>query len=102
MDEQTYARIPNELKVRELRFRVQQPGFRVNELVLVTTTLDAEEYTKEDLAALLLERWNVELDIRAVKEVMQMDVLRYIWLEMVTKEIWIHLRVASKRMLRAA
>jgi hypothetical protein len=55
MDEQTYAQIPNELKVRELRFRVQQPGFRVNELVLVTTMLDAEEDTKEDLAALFLE-----------------------------------------------
>ena len=35
MDEETYAQIPNELKVRELRFKVQQPGFRVNELVLV-------------------------------------------------------------------
>jgi hypothetical protein len=31
---------------------VDQPGFRVNELVLVTTMLDATEYTKEDLAAL--------------------------------------------------
>ena len=37
MDEETYAQIPNELKIRELRFKDQQPGFRVNELVLVTT-----------------------------------------------------------------
>jgi len=91
MDEETYAQIPKELKVRELRFKVQQPGFRVNELVLVTTMLDAEEYTKEELADLFLQRWNIELDCRAIKDVMQMDVLRCQSPEMVKKEIWIHL-----------
>ena len=35
-----------ELEVRELRVTVEQPGFRVNELVLVTTLLDAEGYAK--------------------------------------------------------
>ena len=34
--------------------KVERPGFRVNELVLVTTMLDAEEYTKEELADLFL------------------------------------------------
>ena len=42
MDEETYAQMPDELKIRELRFKVEQPGFRVNELVLVTTMLDAD------------------------------------------------------------
>ena len=68
MDEETYAQIPNELKIRELRFKVKQPGFRVNELVLVTTMLDAEEYTKEDLADLFVRRWNIELDLRSIKD----------------------------------
>ena len=36
--------------VRELRVTVDQPGFRVNELVLVTTLLDAEEYAKQEVA----------------------------------------------------
>ena len=45
MDEKTYAQIPNELKVRELRVAIKQPGFRVDELVLVTTMVDAIEYT---------------------------------------------------------
>jgi putative transposase len=61
MDEQTYAQIPEELTVRELRVTVDQPGFRVNELVLVTTLLDAETYTKREIAGLFLERWNIEL-----------------------------------------
>jgi hypothetical protein len=75
MDEETYAQIPDEMRIRELRIKVEQPGFRVNKLVLVMTMLD-EEYTKEDLAALFLERWNIELDLRSIKDVLQIDVLR--------------------------
>jgi Transposase DDE domain len=91
MDEDTYAQIPDELKVRELRITVKQPGFRINELVLVTTLLDAEAYTKEEVADLFIERWNIELDLRAIKDVLQMDVLRCLTPEMVEKEIWMHL-----------
>ena len=40
MDEATYAQIPEQLTVRELRVKVDVPGFRVDELVLVTTLLD--------------------------------------------------------------
>jgi hypothetical protein len=91
MDEETYAQIPDQLTVRELRFKVEQPGFRVNELVLVTTMLDVVEFTKEELADLFLQRWNVELDLRSIKDVLQMDVLRCKSPEMVEKEIWTHL-----------
>jgi hypothetical protein len=91
MDEETYAHIADTLPVRELRVTVEQPGFRVNELVLVTTMLDAEKYTKKDIAKLFLERWNIELDFRSIKHVLQMDVLRCKTPEMVRKEIWMHL-----------
>jgi Transposase DDE domain len=91
MAEKTYAQIPNELKVRELRVAIKQPGFRVDELVLVTTMLDAVEYTKEEVADLFMKRWNIELDLRSIKDVLQMDVLRCKTPEMVQKEIWMHL-----------
>ena len=91
MDEETYAQIPEELTVRELRVAVDQPGFRVNELVLVTTMLEAEAYTKQEIAQLFLDRWNIELDFRSIKDVLQMDVLRCQTPEMVRKEIWMHL-----------
>ena len=93
MDEETYAQIPEELTVRELRISVDQPGFRVNELVLVTTLLDAAAYTKKEVAQLFLQRWNIELDFRSIKDVLQMDVLRCKTPEMVRKEIWMHLLV---------
>ena len=40
--------------------RVEQPGFRVDELVVVTTLLDPRQSTKEELAELYRARWNVE------------------------------------------
>jgi hypothetical protein len=91
MDEATYARLPDELRVRELRITVEQPGFRANELVLVTTPLDAEAYPKEEVAQLFLQRWDIELDLRSIKDVLGMDVLRCKTPEMVRKEIWMHL-----------
>lgn len=91
MDEESYARMPDELRVRELRFKISQNGFRVDQVVLVTTMDDADAYTKEDLADLFLQRWNIELDLRSIKIVLQMDVLRCKTPEMVEKEIWMHM-----------
>ena len=90
MDEATYLDA-GWLPVRELRFRVVQPGFRVDELVLVTTMVDAWRYTKEELADLFLKRWNIELDFRSIKCALKMEVLRCQSPEMVEKEIWMHL-----------
>jgi Transposase DDE domain len=91
MDEATYEQMPDEMWVRELRFRVQQPGYRVQEIVLVTTLLDPVDYTKEELADLFRQRWNIELDLRSIKIVMQMDVLRCKSPDLVVKEIWVHM-----------
>lgn len=91
MDQALYDQLPDRLKIRELRAQVSRPGYRVNELVLVTTMLDPLAYTKEELAMLYYERWNVELDLRSIKSVLSMDVLRCETPEMVEKEIWMHL-----------
>jgi hypothetical protein len=91
MDEKTYDQMAGTLTVRELRITVDQPGYRVNELVLVTTMLEAELYTKQEIAGLYLERWNIELDLRAIKDVLRMDVLRCKTPEMIRKEVWMHL-----------
>src|SRR6185437_1406762 len=41
------------------------------------TLLDAKQYTREELAELYHKRWLAELDIRAIKCSMGMDVLRW-------------------------
>lgn len=83
--------LPEYLTVRECRIYIEQTGFRTESIVVVTTLLDAEEFTKEDLAALYRARWNAELDLRSVKQTLQMDVLRCKTPELVRKEIWTHI-----------
>jgi hypothetical protein len=90
LSEEAYAQLPATLTLREVRVRVNIPGFRSDTLVVVTTLLDADEYTKDDLAELYRARWHAELDLRSLKQVLQMDVLRCQTPEMVRKEIWAH------------
>jgi hypothetical protein len=90
MDAETYATLPEAVAVRELRVRVDQPGFRTRALVVATTLLDPATAPAEELATLYRLRWQAELDLRSLKEVLQMDVLRGQTPEMVRKEIWAH------------
>jgi putative transposase len=88
MDEDTYASMPKTLTVREVRTRVETPGFRVEELVVVTTLVDATKYSREDITDLYHERWHVELDIRSIKTTLKMETLRCLTPFMLEKEIW--------------
>ena len=90
VDRETYKSLPASLTIREARFRVEQPGFRTKAIVVVTTLLDPQQTTKEDLARLYGERWNNELDLRSIKITLQMDILRCKTPELVRKEIWTH------------
>lgn len=61
MDEATYATIPETLTVRELRFNVDNPGFRTREIVVATTLLDENTYRKDEIADLYHQRWHAEI-----------------------------------------
>ena len=91
MDPETYAAMPETLTIRVLRVRVVQRGFRTRTLILMTTLLDAEEFSHNELAGLYRARWHAELDLRSIKQTLKMDVLRCKAPEMVRTEIWGHL-----------
>jgi len=91
IDRDTYAALPESLSVRECRVRVEQPGFRVRVLIVATTLLDSNEFTRAELAGLYRARWNAELDLRSLKQTLQMDVLRCKTPESVRKELWAHI-----------
>lgn len=90
LDRATRRSLPGFLKVREVRIRILQPGFRTKEIVIVTTILDPQKATREELANLYRKRWNQELDLRNIKISLQMDFLRCKSPELVRKEIWTH------------
>lgn len=87
MDAETYASLPASLVLRELRYRVEQPGFRTKSVTLVTTLLDPDTYSREALADLYQQRWRVETNLSHLKRTMGMDVLRCETKEGVLKEM---------------
>lgn len=90
MDAATYATMPETFSVREVR---------VGGWTLVTTLADVQEVSKHDLSELYRARWQVELDLRSIKTVMQMDILRCKSPQMVCKEIAVH--ILAYNMVRA-
>lgn len=88
MDEETYATIPKTITLREIRFQVAKPGRRTRELTIVTTLLDPDQYSAEEIAELYGYRWNSELDIRSIKQTLGLDHVRCKSPEMVRKELW--------------
>lgn len=82
MDEKDYKKIPEEINVRELK---------VGGWILITTFLNSREVCKKMIGELYEQRWQVEVDLRSIKAVLQMDILRCKTPEMVNKEIAVHL-----------
>jgi hypothetical protein len=82
-----FASLPCELLVRELRYRIGGSGFRVREVTLATTLLDAGVYPLEGLAGLYRARWQVETNLKHLKTTMKMDILRCTTVAGVSKEL---------------
>src|SRR5262249_45094940 len=81
------AALPDVITVRELRFTIVLPGSRTREVTLVTTLLDPLQYPAAELAQLYFERWQVEVDLRYLKQTLHLDVLRSKTVEGVHKEL---------------
>ena len=76
MSPEAYATLPRSIVVRELRYQVVAPGCRTREVTLVTTLLDATCYPADELAELYAQRWQIETNLRHLKQTLHMDVLR--------------------------
>ena len=91
MDAEAFARLPDEVTLREVRVIVADKGLRVRNLIIVTTLLSPQAYSKEEIAELYRQRWHAELDLRSIKSTLKMDVLRTETPAMVRKEAWTYL-----------
>jgi hypothetical protein len=94
-----WASLPEVLTLRMIRVRCAAQGFRTRELVLVTTLLDPEKYPAVEIAQLSLQRWNVELFLRDLKTILQMEHLRCHSPAMVQRELF--MRLISYNLIRA-
>jgi putative transposase len=89
MPDEWYKRIPETMTLREVRFQVTVPGRRTETFIVVTSLTDPVAYPKEDIAELYGYRWNVELDIRDIKQTLGLDHLRSKSPAMVRRELWV-------------
>ena len=82
MTETQYDAAPASITVRE---------FGAGGKVMVTTLACPKNHPKDALKLLYQSRWHVELDIRNIKDTMDMNVLSCKTPDMVRKEIWVYL-----------
>ncbi|AVZ31725.1 IS4 family transposase [Nodularia spumigena] len=88
LSQEEFNSLPNTLIVREIYFYIFIPGFRTEQVSLITTLLDTKAYSTLDITSLYEKRWDVEVDLKHLKTTLGMDILRSKTPAMVRKEIW--------------
>lgn len=86
-----FLALPQTIIVREIYYYIVIPGFRTEQVSLITTLLDQATYSTLEIVGLYGKRWDVELDLRHLKTTLGMDVLRCKTPSMVRKEIYVYL-----------
>ena len=89
-DRAQYRPYPEVLLMRQVTVDARDKENRAERFEVVTTILDAS-IDGGQIGDLYERRWEGEVDIRSIKSVMHMDILRLQAPEMVRKEIWAHL-----------
>ncbi len=88
LSESEFITLPSTLIVREVYYYIIIPGFRTQQVSLITTLLDQKTYPALKLVQLYGERWNAEVDFKHLKTTLGMDILRGKTPQMVRKEIY--------------
>lgn len=91
MSKEQYATFPAEIVLREMRLQVKPRGFRAKSVIVVTTLLDPQEFSVDDVGDLYRRRWQAELQLRSLKNTLQMDHLRCKTPHRVRNEFFMHL-----------
>ena len=90
MSRHRFKQYPEQLEIRQLSVDARDRDNRPTEFQVFTTLL-SQEISSKELGNLFERRWEGEVDIRSIKQTLQMDILRCKTPGMVRKEIWVHL-----------
>ena len=82
MSEEIYDTAPDSITLRE---------FKAGHKIMVTTLSDSRRFAKAELKVLYQSRWQIELDLRQLKDTLGMNILSCKSPGMVHKEIWVYL-----------
>ena len=79
MSKEEYELLPDEILLREIRYRIDEPGRKQEAFIVATTRIEIEGetgVTRDGIAELYGYRWNIELDIRSIKTFMNLGHVR--------------------------
>jgi hypothetical protein len=93
MSLEQFRKLPEELRIRELRFRIPAGGGRTRVVIIATTLLDPALYPKEKIAKLYGLRWTIETHFAELKTTLKMRRIKCQTAAGVEKEILVHLLV---------
>ncbi len=91
LDKDEFNALPSSITVREIYYHIVIPGFRTQQVSLITTLLDEATYSTLAIVGLYGQRWDVEVDLRHLKTTLGMDILRCQTPSMIRKEIYVFL-----------
>ena len=76
MGRDEFLGLPEALRLREVRYRIEAKGFRTHQITLATTLLNAQMYPLAELNNLYFQRWQIETNFGHLKTTMGMDALK--------------------------
>jgi hypothetical protein len=80
--------LPKTMNVRRITYK--NPKNPNKELYIYTTLTNELKYSANDIIALYVGRWDIEIGFREIKKILKMEHLRGKTVEMVKKEIYSH------------
>jgi len=83
--------LPATLTLRAVKGSLYQRGFRVRQVIVITTLLDAQAYPAQQILQAYLRRWRLEMCLDDLKTTLGMESLRSRSPEMAQKELYMRL-----------
>jgi len=83
--------LPATLTLRAVKGALYHKGFRVRQVTLITTLLDAQAYPAQEILCAYLRRWRLEMCLDDLKTTLRLDSLRSRSPDMAQKELYTRL-----------
>jgi putative transposase len=91
MSPEQWQALPTLLTLRAVKGSLYQKGFRVRQVTVVTTLLNAEDYPAPEILQAYLRRWGLEMCLDNLKTTLGLESLRNRSPEMAQKELYMRL-----------
>ncbi len=89
--QEEFDRLPESMSMRLVRITETPHGFRTKTIIVSTNLIDPVETPADQIRSLYLDRWLAEVNLRSLKTHLGMDILRGKSVDVVIKEIVMHM-----------